>query len=88
MDRIFSSFGPISRNEKVEKGQRIVSFTYRNFEISFMDVIALGGHLECCTLAYIITFHKIDPMDFDTSWGQIFRLCLENRSLEAPKVLG
>ena len=41
-------------------------FVYRNFEVGFIDVIALGDHVESIAGT---TFQDIDPMDFDTSWG-------------------
>ena len=59
-----------------------IIYAYRNFEVGFIDVIALGDHFECCAIAYIITFHEIHPMNFDTSWGQIFRLCFKDSSLK------
>ena len=40
-------------------------FVYRYFEVGFIDVIALGDHIESIGTAC----QDIDPTDFDTSWG-------------------
>ena len=71
----------------MKKAERI-SLAYRNFEVVFIDVVALSDHFEICAIAKLGTFHDIHPIDFDTSWDGIFGLCFENRSIEAPKVLG
>ena len=64
-----SSAEPVPERFGLPLVKRMSYFVYRNFEVGFVDVIALSDHFECCAVTNIITFHKIHPLDFDTSRG-------------------